>query len=89
MAASSSVTVSFNGYGTLHLEEANADLGPASANPIRISGNANPVPSVREVADGALATGGAELLAEIVMHPLVPSGEVTIGLRGSRKAASL
>jgi len=90
MPASSSVTVEFDGgNGTLYLAEANYDVTPRYANPIRISGNPNPVPSVSTTPEDALAAGGAEALADLVLRPAVPSGEVTIGLRGSRKAVSL
>ena len=80
-----SETVTFSGYGTLHLSAPNTlDY----VNPLRISGNGSPVPSVREIPASALVSGGADALAEVVLHPPVPSGEVHIGLRGLGKAVS-
>ena len=72
--------------GTLHL------AAPSTAdysNPLRISGRQSPVPVVREHADDELEAGGAEALAEIVLHPAVPPGEVHIELRGYDKATLL
>lgn len=88
MAASSSVEVSFAGYGTLHLAEADAAVS-GFLNPVRISGLASPVPSVKEIPGDVLAAGGMDALAQLVLHPAVPSGEVHIGLRGLGKAVSL
>lgn len=82
---SSSATVKFDGYGTLHL------AAPSTAdysNPLVVSGEADPVPVVSEVSDEVLEAGGADALAELVLHPAVPSGVVTIGLRGLGKASS-
>lgn len=84
--ASSEKEVTFNGYGTLHIS---APDGPTYANPIRITGNPSPVPTVKEVSEDALQKGGADTLADIVLHPSVPAGEVHIGLRGLGKASML
>ena len=87
MAAESSVEVDFDGYGTLHLAAPDTDDG--YANPIRISGNPSPVPSVREVTPSELLQGGEDAVADILLHPSVPSGEVHIGLRGLGKASMI
>jgi len=86
LPAHSEVEVTFDGYGTLHLAAPDA---ANYANPLRISGNGSPVPSVREISASALAQGGAEALADIVLHPTVPAGEVHIGLRGLGKVSTL
>ena len=78
--------MTFDGYGTLHIS---APDDPTYANPIRITGNPSPVPTVKEAAVGALQKGGADALADIVLHPSVPAGEVRIGLRGLGKASML
>lgn len=81
----SAAVATFDGYGTLHL------AAPSTAeysNPVEISGEESPVPVVTEVSDDVLEAGGADALAELVLHPSVPSGEVTIGLRGLGKAYS-
>lgn len=83
---SSRAEITFDGYGTLHLAAPNVN---GYANPLRISGLQSPVPSVRERTDAELEAGGAEALAEIVLHPAVPPGEVHIELRGSDKATLL
>lgn len=82
---SSTAVATFDGYGTLHL------AAPSTAeysNPVEISGEESPVPVVTEVSDGVLEAGGADALAELVLHPSVPSGKVTIGLRGIGKGYS-
>jgi hypothetical protein len=84
--ASSEKEVTFNGYGTLHIS---APDDPTYANPIRITGNPSPVPTVKEVSEATLQKGGADALADIVLHPSVPAGEVRIGLRGLGKASML
>lgn len=78
--------VRFTGYGTLHLSA--PDVGDY-ANPVRISGNPSPVPAVKTVQPGTLEQGGADALADIVLHPDVPAGEIHIGLRGLGKASML
>jgi len=86
VGAHSEEEVTFNEYGTLHLSAPDtADY----ANPIQISGRDSPVPAVKEVSADALLQGGADALADIVLHPSVPSGEVHIGLRGLGKASML
>ena len=88
IAGSSQAEATFaDSCGTLHLTAPNTDDG--YSNPLRISGRQSPVPVVREHADDELEAGGAEALAEIVLHPTVPSGEVHIELRGSDKATLL
>lgn len=82
---SSRVEINFSGYGTLHISAQDA-LG--YTNPISISGNGSPIPTVKEIPASALIEGGADALAEAVLHPSVPSGEVHIGLRGLGKAVS-
>jgi len=86
VAASSEKEVTFNGYGTLHIS---APDDPTYANPIRITGNPSPVPTVKETSVDALQKGGADALADMVLHPSVPAGEVRIGLRGLGKASML
>ena len=86
MAAESTAEVDFSGYGTLHLAAPDtADY----ANPVRIAGNQSPVPTIPEVPPSALLEGGADAVADILLHPDVPSGEVHIGLRGLGKASML
>ena len=84
--ASSYAEVEFNGYGTLHLAAPNLTT---YANPITISGLENPVPVVHEHTDKTLSDGGADALAELVLSPTVPAGEVHIGLRGANKISLL
>ena len=86
VAAFSEKEVTFNGYGTLHIS---APDDPTYANPIRITGNPSPVPTVREASVDTLQKGGADALSDIVLHPSVPAGEVRIGLRGLGKASML
>lgn len=81
IAATSRAEVSFDGYGTLHL---NAPSTPDYNNPIRITGD-DGVPVVKET--GSLV-GGSNALADIVLHPDVPSGSVTLSLRGFNKVAT-
>jgi len=84
--AHSEATVGFSGYGTLHLAaRSTADY----ANPLRISGAENPVPTVRGVSKDALEQGGADALADAILNPATPAGEIHIGLRGLRKASML
>jgi len=83
MPKASTATATFDGYGTLHLAAPDAT---GYKNPLQISGEAAPVPAVNETSDDALASGGTEGLAELVLHPTVPQGEVRIGLRGLLKA---
>lgn len=86
IALSSRAEVTFGGYGTLHIA---APSNPTYSNPLRISGLENPVPVVQERQDQAIEAGGADALADILLHPAVPAGEVRIGLRGADKAAML
>lgn len=81
--ASSSALATFVSYGTLHLAAPSCTV---YSNPIRISGVELPVPSVRAIPEDTLAQGGPEALAELVLHPDVPSGEIRIGIRGLEKA---
>lgn len=81
IAATSRAEVSFDGYGTLHL---NAPSTPDYNNPIRITGD-DGVPVVKET--GSLV-GGSNALADVVLHPDVPSGSVTLSLRGFNKVAA-
>ena len=78
--------VTFDGYGTLHLAAPNL---PTYTNPLRISGQESPVPVVREYQDKVVEAGGTDALADIILHPVVPSGEVHIGLRGASKISLL
>ena len=83
ITAESSAEASFGGYGSLHL------LAPDLANysnPLLISGGAGVIPNVMPVTQGELAEGGSDTLADIVLHPSVPSGEVRISIRGLNKA---
>jgi hypothetical protein len=84
--AASRVEVTFADYGTLHL--AAPDVG-GYANPLRISGNESPVPTVRGVTKSALEQGGADALADAIRNPATPAGEIHIGLRGLGKASML
>lgn len=86
IALSSRADVTFEGYGTLHIA---APSTPTYSNPLRISGLESPVPVVQERQDQAIEAGGADALADILLHPAVPAGEVRIGLRGADKAAML
>ena len=83
---SSRAEVTFKNYGTLHLAAPNVE---GYTNPIRISGQENPVPVVHEYKDAVIEAGGADALAEIMLHPAVPAGEVHIGLRGASKVSLL
>ena len=83
---SSQAEVTFENYGTLHLAAPNVE---GYTNPIRISGQENPVPAVHEYKDQVIEAGGAEAVANIILHPEVPSGEVRIGLRGANKVSIL
>lgn len=80
------VEVTFAGYGTLHLAAPN---GLNYANPLRISGNESPVPFLRGVSKDVLGQGGADALAEAVLNPATPAGEIHIGLRGAGKISML
>ena len=81
IAATSRAEVSFDGYGTLHL---NAPSTPDYNNPIHITGD-DGIPVVKETGN---LVGGSNALADIVLHPDVPSGSVTISLRGFNKVAA-
>ena len=83
IAASSRAEVSFDGYGTLHIS------APSTAdytNPLHVSGNERPIPVVSQVPDSTLVAGGADALADLILRPAVPGGEVRIGFRGLTKA---
>ena len=83
IAASSRAEVSFDGYGTLHI------AAPSTAdytNPLHVSGDERPIPVVSQVPDSALVEGGADALADLILRPTVPGGEVRIGFRGLTKA---
>lgn len=83
IAATSEAEASFDGYGSLHL------LAPDAANysnPLRISNGDGIVPNVRTMTQDELAEGGSEALADLVLHPAVPAGEVRLSLRGLKKA---
>ena len=84
--AASRAEVTFQNYGTLHLA---APDQTSYTNPLRVSGQPNPVPVVHEFPDSALAAGGADALANLILHPNVPAGEVRLGLRGANKASLL
>lgn len=82
----SEALIRFDGYGTLHLS---APDTLDYANPIRISGRDNPVPTVQGISPAAVKAGGDEAVAEAIMHPSTPAGEVHIGLRGFGKVSML
>lgn len=84
LPGSSSVLVTFDGYGTLHL--AAPDVPMVYSNPIRITGTERPIPVISETQEATITTGGADALAELVLHPPTPAGEVRIGIRGLNKA---
>lgn len=84
--AESRVVVDVGGYGTLHLAAPNTTT---YNNPVTISGNPAPAPVVKALSRDALAAGKTEALAESLMQPFVPSGEVRIGVRGLMKAVDL
>ena len=79
--ATSRAEVNFDGYGTLHL---NAPSTPDYNNPIRITGD-DGIPVVNETGN---LVGGSNALADVVLHPDVPSGSVTISLRGFNRIAA-
>ena len=87
VAASSRAEVSFRGYGTLHLAAPDADL-PKYSNPVIIFGDSSPVTLSGRVTKDMLDRGGADAVADAVLHPASPGGAVHIGIRGLRKAYS-
>lgn len=86
IAESSEATVSFQDYGTLHLA---APSTTTYTNPLRIYGTESPIPTIREHSTKELTAGGAEALAEIILKPESPVGEIHIGIRGANKISIL
>lgn len=85
IASESRVGVDFEEYGTLHL---NAPSVPGYSNPLHISGVTSPIPVIQPIAPDLLEKGGADALAELILHPSEPCGEVKISIRGIDKAYS-
>lgn len=83
---SSSAAVTFSNYGTLHLLALDT---VDYANPIRIFGKDNIVPTIQGISRSAIKEGGSEALADALVNPDTPAGEIHIGLRGLGKASML